>query len=205
MIDADEAQRRRALRLAWLIVVWDIIEGAIAVTAGLAAGSIALLGFGIDSTIEVFAAAVIIWQLRGGAHARQTPALRLIAASFLALAAYVGYKSIVDLIGGEQPDASLVGIGLNVVALAVMVPVAIAQRRTGRQLDNQAVIAQSKETWVSNYLSISLLAGLGLNAALGWWWADPAAALVVAAVAAKAGIDSWREAGEHQAQPAGAR
>ncbi len=129
MTNREEALRRRGQRLAWLIVVWDIIEGAIAVTAGLAAGSIALIGFGIDSVIEVFAAAVVIWQLRAGPRARQRPALRLIAGSFLALAGYVTYKSISDLIGAERPDTSLVGIGLNVVALAVMIPVAVAQRR----------------------------------------------------------------------------
>lgn len=204
MSDQDEALRRRALRLAWLIVVWDVIEVAVAVTAGLAAGSIALLGFGIDSGIEVFAASVIIWQLRAGPHARQGTALRLIAGTFLVLAAYVTYESISDLIAGERPDQSIVGIVLNVVALAVMIPVAIVQRRTGQALDNQAVVAQSQETWVSNYLSVSLLVGLGLNATLDWWWADPAAALIVAAVAGKAGIDAWREAREqhpHAAQP----
>ncbi|ROT33457.1 cation transporter [Micromonospora sp. HM5-17] len=193
MSEPDQAPRQRARRLAWLIIIWDVIEGAVAVTAGLAAGSIALLSFGIDSVIEVFAAAVIVWQLRAGPHARQRPALRLIAVSFLALTVYVTYRSISDLIGGERPDASPVGIGLNVVALAVMIPVAVAQRRAGRQLGNEAVLAQAKETWVSNYLSVSLLAGLGLNAAFGWWWADPAAALVVAAVAGKAGVDAWRD------------
>lgn len=198
MTGRDEALRRRAQRLAWLIIGWDVIEGVVAVTAGLVAGSIALLGFGIDSTIEVFAAAVIVWQLRAGARARQALALRLIAGTFLALAAYVTFKSFSDLIGGERPDASLVGIALNVVALAVMIPVAVAQRRTARALNNQAVFAQSQETWVSNYLSVSLLAGLGLNAALDWWWADPVAALVVAGVAAKASNDAWREAREYQ-------
>ncbi|MGV2387069.1 MAG UNVERIFIED_CONTAM: cation transporter, partial [Thermobifida fusca] len=185
-------------RLAWLTIVWDVIEGAVAVTAGLAAGSIALLGFGIDSSIEVFAAAVIIWQLRAGPHARQAPALRLIAVSFLALAGYVTYQAITDLAGRHQPEASPVGIGLNAVALAVMIPVAIAQRRAGKGLGNEAVIAQAQETWVSNYLSVSLLVGLGLNAAVGWWWADPAAALVVAAVAGKAGVAAWREAAEQR-------
>ncbi|MEU0108439.1 cation transporter [Streptomyces sp. NPDC006251] len=193
----QETLRRRALRLAVFIVIWDVAEGAVAVTAGLLAGSIALVGFGIDSTIEVFAALVVIWQLRAGARARQKPALRLIALSFFALAAYVSYESLRDLLGGDKAGESWIGIALNVVALGVMLPVAIAQRRTGRALDNQVVVAQSQETWISNYLSISLLAGLGLNAVLGWWWADPVAALIVCAVAVTSGIDAWRDAREH--------
>lgn len=197
---SQDQLRRRALGLAWLIVVWDVCEGMIAITAGVVAGSIALVGFGIDSAIEVFAAGVIIWQFRAGPGARLARALRLIAGSFLALAGYVTYKSISDLITGERPDASLVGIALNLVALALMVPVAIAQRRAGHALNNPAVTAQAQETWVSNYLSICLLVGLGLNAALNWWWADPAAALVVAAVAAKSGVEILHEAREHQPQ-----
>lgn len=193
VIRDTERLRKRGLRLAWFIVVWDVIEGAIAVTAGLAAGSIALVGFGIDSTIEVFAASVVIWQLRGGAHARMRTALRLIAITFFVLAAYVAFESVRDLVGQDKAGESIVGIVLNIVALAVMVPVAIAQRRTGRELDNQVLVAQSDETWVSNYLSISLLVGLGLNAAFGLWWADPVVALIVAAIAFKEGREAWEE------------
>ena len=193
----DRALKRRGLRLAYLIIVWDAVEGVVAVTAGLVAGSIALVGFGIDSSIEVFAAAVVVWQLRGGAHARQRTALRLIALSFFALAAYVGYDAITDLLAQEKPGASIVGIILNIVALAAMVPVAIAQRRTGKALDNEVLIAQSQETWVSNYLSISLLFGLSANALFGWWWADPAVAVLVAGIAAYSGVAAWREAREH--------
>ncbi|WP_035696672.1 cation transporter [Glycomyces tenuis] len=196
----EPALIRRGLALAWFIVVWDVIEGVIAVTAGLAAGSIALVGFGIDSAIEVFAASVVIWQLRAGAHARQRPALRAIAVTFYALAAYVAFESIRDLIAQEQADESLIGIVLNLVALAVMVPVAIAQRRTGQALHNPVLVAQSTETWMSNALSLTVLAGLGLNAALGWWWADPAAALVIAALAAHSGRDAWREAAETETE-----
>jgi len=188
-----ERLRKRGLRLAWFIVVWDVIEGAVAVTAGLAAGSIALVGFGIDSTIEVFAASVVIWQLRGGAHARMHTALRLIAITFFVLAAYVAFESVRDLVGQDKAGESIVGIVLNVVALAVMVPVAIAQRRTGRELENEVLVAQSEETWLSNYLSISLLVGLGLNAAFGLWWADPIAALVVAGIALREGREAWNE------------
>jgi divalent metal cation (Fe/Co/Zn/Cd) transporter len=192
------ALRRRGLRLAWLIVVWDVIEGAVAITAGIAAGSIALIGFGLDSTIEVFAASVVIWQLQGGsrARARQAPALRLIAITFFVLAAYVSVESVRDLIGGDEAEGSIVGIVLNIVALMVMVPVALAQARVGRALGNPVLVAQSKETWLSNYLSISLLVGLGLNEALGLWWADPIVALFLAAVAVNEGRETWESAGE---------
>ena len=189
-----EALTRRGLRLAWLIVVWDVIEGAVAVTAGLAAGSIALIGFGIDSGIEVFAASGVIWRLRGGSSARQRPALKAIAATFFVLAAYVSIEAVRDLITADKAGVSLIGIILNVVALAVMVPVALGQGRTGRALGNPVLVAQSKETWLSNYLSITVLAGLALNSTVGWWWADPIAALAIAAVALREGIETWEEA-----------
>jgi divalent metal cation (Fe/Co/Zn/Cd) transporter len=184
--------------LAWFIVGWDVIEGVIAVTAGLAAGSIALIGFGIDSTIEVFAAGVVIWQLRGGAHARQRTALRLIAVSFFVLGVYVGFEAARDLITADKAGESVVGIVLNVVALLVMVPVAVVQRRTGRALGNEVLVAQSSETLISNYLSVSLLVGLGLNAAFGLWWADPAVALLIAGIALREGREAWRESGERE-------
>ena len=190
------ALTRRGLRLAWLIVVWDLIEGAVAVTAGLAAGSIALLGFGIDSSIEVFAASVVIWQLRGGSVARQRPALKAIAATFFILAGYVSFEAVRDLVTADKAGESLIGIILNVVALAVMVPVALAQGRTGRALGNPVLVAQSKETWLSNYLSVTVLGGLALNSTVGWWWADPIAALAIAAVALREGVESWKEASE---------
>lgn len=191
-----EALRRRGLQLAWFIVVWDLIEGVVAVTAGLAAGSIALVGFGIDSGIEIFAASVVIWQLRGGAHARQRTALRLISLTFFVLAAYVGFEAIRDLVTADKAGDSIIGIVLNVVALAVMTPIALAQKRTGRALGNQTLVAQAQETWLSNYLSISLLVGLGLNAAFGLWWADPVVALVVAVIAIHEGREAWEESSE---------
>jgi divalent metal cation (Fe/Co/Zn/Cd) transporter len=193
---AAERLRRRGIKLAVLIVVWDVAEGAVAVTAGLAAESIALVGFGIDSSIEVFAALVVLWQLRGGGGRRQGPALRALAATFWVLALYVSVEAVGELVGGSDAGASTVGIVLNVVALAVMLPVAVLQWRIGRQLDNDVLLAQAKETWLSNALSVNVLLGLGLNAALGWAWADPIVALVVAAFAIYAGMDSWSEAGE---------
>lgn len=189
---------RRSTRLAMLIVAWDVIEGVVAVTAGLAVGSIALVGFGIDSGIEVFAALVVLAHLHGQRWAGHRWALRAIAATFWLLAVYVAVEAISELAAGSDAGVSTVGIALNVMALAVMVPVAIIQTRTGRQLDNDVVLAQAKETWLSNALSINVLVGLGLNAAFGWAWADSTVALVVAAFAAYAGVDSWREAGEDQ-------
>ena len=192
----EESLRRRGLKLAWFIVGWDSVEGAVAVTAGVLAGSIALVGFGIDSAIEVFAALVVIWQLRGDGKQRYTTALRLIAVSFFLLAGYVTYKSVSDLINANQPDVSLVGIVLAAVATAVMIPVAIAQKRTGEALGNQVLVAQSNETWISNYLSISLLLGLGLNALFGWWWADPLVALLISLVAVREGWEAWQDTRE---------
>lgn len=191
-----ETLRKKGLKLAWFIVGWDIVEGIVAVTAGIIAGSIALIGFGFDSAIEVFAALVVIWQLRKASDGRYKTALRLIAITFFILAAYVGYEAISDLIAHERPDASIIGIVLSIVATAVMVPVAIMQKRTGQALGNKVLIAQSNETWLSNYLSISLLVGLSLNALFGLWWADPAIALLIAAVAAKEGWEAWEEASE---------
>lgn len=197
---SEDSLVRRGLALAWFIVIWDLVEGVVAVTAGLLADSIALVGFGIDSAIEVFAASAVIWQLHGGAHARQRPALRMIALTFYALAAYVAFEAVRDLITQDKAGESLIGIVLNAVALLVMVPVALAQSRTGQALGNPVLVAQSTETWMSNALSISVLVGLGLNAAVGWWWADPVAALVVAALACWSGSEAWHEAGERQPQ-----
>lgn len=198
-----EALRKRGLKLAWFIVGWDTVEGAVAVTAGLLAGSIALVGFGIDSAIEVFAALVVIWQLRSDGKQRYTTALRLIAVSFFLLAGYVIYKSVSDLIHANQPEASPVGIILAAVATAVMIPVAIAQKRTGEALGNQVLVAQSNETWISNYLSISLLFGLGLNALFGWWWADPVVALLISFVAVREGWEAWQDARENDGEREG--
>ncbi len=192
----EQTALRRALFLAWFIVVWDVIEGTVAVTAGLRAGSVALVGFGLDSAIEVMAAGIVIWQLRGGA--RQEKALRFIAATFFLLAAYVTFESLRTLFGASDPQPSPLGIGLNVVALLFMVPIALAQDRYGRASNNKIVLAQAQETRISNYLSLSLLIGLGLNALFGWWWADPVVALAIAGVALYSGFDSWRDASSEQ-------
>lgn len=186
----------RGLRLAYFTIAWDVVEGVVAVTAGVVASSIVLIGFGLDSAIEVFAAIVVVWQLRHPQSvARQRTALRLIAGTFCALGAYVTFEAIQTLAQRDPPEPSLIGIALNVIALIVMIPVARMKRRTGEALRNNVLIADSAETRLSNYLSVNVLVGLALNAALGWWWADPVAALIIAAYTLWTGWQTWAEAG----------
>ncbi len=184
--------RRRALALAWITVGWNVIEAVVAIVAGRAAGSLALVGFGLDSTVEVASACVILWQFSGLDEDRERRALRLIGASFFALALYVAGSAAVDLIAGNEPESSPVGIGLAVASLIVMPILASAKRVTGRRLGSATVIADGQQTLLCTYLSVVLLTGLLLNAALGWWWADPLAALVIAALAVREGIEAWR-------------
>jgi divalent metal cation (Fe/Co/Zn/Cd) transporter len=183
---------RRARLLAWLTIAWNTVEGIVAVGAGLAAGSLALIGFGLDSGIEVFAGTVVLWQLRGAPEKREQRALRLIALSFFALGAYVVAEAARDLVAGREAGESLVGIVLAAVSLVVMPALAFAKRRTGRRLGNPVVVADSTETALCSYLSAILLAGLALNATVGWWWADPLAALGIAALAVREGREAWR-------------
>ena len=187
---------RRAQLLAGASVAYNVVEAVVAVTAGLAAGSVALLGFGLDSVVEVSSGLVILWQFRARLpESRERQALRLMALSFFALAAYVGVESVRALVSGEEPDASAVGIGLAVASLVVMPFLSWAQRRTGRALGSRAVVADSTQTLLCTYLSAVLLAGLVLNATLGWGWADPVAGLVIAAVAVREGRAAWRGEG----------
>jgi divalent metal cation (Fe/Co/Zn/Cd) transporter len=183
---------RRAALLAWFTIAWNTIEGIVAVGAGIAAGSIALVGFGLDSGVEVFAGAVVVWQLRGLSEEKEQRALRLIAVSFFALAAYTITEATRDLLDGDHAATSLVGVVLAAVSLLVMPALAVAKRRTGRQLGNNVVVADSTETALCSYLSAILLGGLVLNAAVGWWWADPLAALGIAALAMREGRETWR-------------
>ncbi len=188
--------RRRAVMLAWFTVAWNAIEAIVALTAGAAADSSALIGFGLDSTIEVSSALVVLWYL--SAHQpeeRERSALRLIALSFFALAAWVCANATFDLVQHHEPDASPVGIALATTSLIVMPALAIAKQRTGRAMAAAAVVADSAQTWLCTSLSGVLLVGLGANAVLGWWWADPIAGLVIAAVAIREGISAWR--GDH--------
>ena len=187
--------RVRARRLAWLGLGWHVAEAAIAVAAGVAAGSIALVGFGFDSLIEVAAGLVVIWLTAAGRSASPTAerrAQQLIAASFALLALYIGIESVRDLLAGHHPQASWVGVGLAIVTLVAMPPLAGAKRRVGEQLHSSAIASESRQTMLCAYLSAGLLVGLLANAALGWWWADPVVALGIAGVAAREARDAWR-------------
>ena len=187
---------RRAQLLAGASVTYNVIEAVVAVAAGVAAGSVALVGFGLDSVVEVSSGLIILWQFRHRLpEARERQALRLMALSFFALAGYVGVESVRALVSGADPDASPVGIGLAVASLVVMPFLSWAQRRTGRALGSRAVVADSTQTLLCTYLSAVLLAGLLLNAAFGWSWADPVAGLVIAAVAVREGRAAWRGEG----------
>ena len=192
-IEASDASglRTRARQLAWATVAWNVIEALVAIIAGTAAGSAALVGFGLDSTVEVASALVIIWQFSGVDEQREQRALRLIALSFFALATYVSIRALLDLAGANEADTSTVGIALATASLMVMPALATAKRRTGQQLGSVTVTADSQQTWLCTYLSAILLVGLVLNATIGWWWADPIAALIIAALAAREGIEAW--------------
>ena len=189
------ALRRRGLLLEYLTIGWNVLEAVVAVWAGITAGSIALVGFGLDSLIEVFAATVVVWELRGASEEREEQALRLIAVSFFALATYVTVEAIRDLAVGSEAVGSPVGIVLAIVSLILMPTLAIAKRRVGRAMDSATLVADSTETFLCAYLSAILLGGLVLNATVGWWWADPLAAIGIAYLAAREGLEAWR--GEH--------
>ena len=197
-LSADDRDRlgRRAQLLAAASVTYNVIEAVIAITAGIVAGSVALVGFGLDSVVEVSSGLIILWQFRHRLpESREQQALRLMAFSFFALAAYVGFESVRALLGDHDPDDSPVGIGLAIASLAIMPFLSWAQRRTGKALGSNAVVADSTQTLLCTYLSAVLLVGLVLNSTLGWSWADPIAGLIIAAVAVKEGREAWRGEG----------
>ena len=186
--------RRRGLRLEYLTISWNLIEAFVAVGLGIAAASIALVGFGFDSLIEVFAASVVIWEIKGVGEGRERLALRLIALSFFVLCVYVGGEAVRDLLRHAEPRESTPGIALAALSLVVMPALAIAKRRTGRAMGSAPLIADSAETMLCALLSLILLVGLLLNATVGWWWADPIAAIGIAILALREGVEAWREA-----------
>jgi divalent metal cation (Fe/Co/Zn/Cd) transporter len=186
---------RRARMLAWGGNAWHLIEFAIAVSAGIAAGSVALVAFGVDSLIEVAAGLTIVWRFSGsrlGSATSERRAQQLIALSYFVLAAYVAVESVRDLVGGHEPGVSWVGIGLAAVTAPTMPLLARAKRRVGHALGSAATVGEGGQNLICAYLSIALLVGLLANALFGWWWADPAAALVIGAVATREGVETWR-------------
>jgi divalent metal cation (Fe/Co/Zn/Cd) transporter len=193
-----ERLERQARLLAWGGIAYHFVEFAIALGAGIAASSIALIGFGADSLIEALAGFVVLWLFTGarvGSPAAERRAQQLIAASFFVLAAYVAVESVRMLAGGQHPQASWIGIGLAVFTTLTMPLLAYVKRRVGLKLGSAATVKEASQTQLCAYLSVALLIGLVLNAAAGLWWADPAAALFIAAVAFKEGRESWRGEG----------
>ncbi len=188
---------RRGQRLEYFTIAWNILEGMAAIVAGVIAGSVSLVGFGIDSAIEVTSGAALLWRMNAelDAEAREQIerlSLRIVGASFLTLAGYVAYEATRDLIGHELPQRSVFGIGLAAASLVVMPLLSRAKRRVGSQLGSAAMAADAQQTQFCAYLSAILLGGLVLNALFGLWWADPAAALVMAPIIAHEGVESVR-------------
>jgi divalent metal cation (Fe/Co/Zn/Cd) transporter len=186
---------RQAKLLAWTGNAWHLVEFAIAMAAGVAAGSVALIGFGIDSVIEALAGGVIVWLFsagRGASASAERRAQQLVAASYAILVAYIAVEAVRDLAGGHHPEVSWVGIGLAAFTAPTMPLLARAKRHVGRRLNSAATVSEAGQNMICAYLSIALLVGLLANALAGWWWADPTAALVIAAVAAREGLESWR-------------
>jgi len=193
---ARRGQVRRGLWLEYLTVGWNSLEGIIALVAGFAAGSIALVGFGFDSIIEVTSGAALLWRLHLDAPERRERAeqvsLKIVGVSFLALAAYVAYDAVSSLITRESPEASHVGIALAALSIVVMPLLARAKRGVAAKINSRAMQADSRQTDICAYLSAILLGGLILNALLGWWWADPVAALVMTPIIMKEGVEALR-------------
>lgn len=188
---------RRGLLLEYFTLTWNLIEAVVGMAAGITAGSVALIGFALDSLVESSSAGILIWRLRaedrGGRAAGdvERKAIRLVAVAFFALAAYVGVRSLLDLFARSRPEESFVGIGLAIVSLIVMPVLAWRKNRVARELDSRALQADSMQTSICTYLSAFLLIGLVTNALFGWWWADPVAGLAIAAFAAKEGRELW--------------
>jgi len=185
--------RRRGFALEYFSMAWMTAEAGVAVTAGIVAGSVALTGFGLDSVIELASAAIVIWQLRGetAGQDRDTRAVRLVGVTFFALAAYLTAEGIASLVTAARPAPSPAGLAITAAALAVMPALAAAKLRTGRALGSRTLVADSAETAFCAWISAAALLGVTLNAAFGWWQADPAAGLVIAALAIREGLETF--------------
>jgi divalent metal cation (Fe/Co/Zn/Cd) transporter len=185
---------QRARFLEYLTLGWNLVEAVVGISAGIVAGSTSLVGFGLDSVVESLSGGILLWRLRDGEEGerRERLAQKLVGASFFVLGAYVTYESISALAGREEPDPSLVGIVLATLSLIVMPLLARAKRSVARQIDSLALEADSRQTDLCAYLSAVLLVGLVLNATLGWWWADPVAALGMVAIMVTEGVRAMR-------------
>ena len=198
------ALHRRAVWLEYFTIGWNVVEAFVAIGAGIIAGSVALVGFGVDSAIEVISAVGLLWRLRKAGpdaevteqHVAEKRALYIVAATFFLLAAYITFEAVGALIEREEPLSSPVGIVLSVLSLAIMPALAWAKQRTGHEMGSRALVADSKETWVCSYLSLALLVGVGIYALAGWWWADPVAALAMLPVILWQGWETLAEARE---------
>jgi divalent metal cation (Fe/Co/Zn/Cd) transporter len=198
------ALHRRALWLEYFTVSWNVVEAVVAIGAGVIAGSVALIGFGVDSAIEVISALGLLWRLhKAGPHAAASEesaaekrALYVVAITFFLLASYITWEAVTSLVGREEPLTSPVGIILAALSLLVMTGLAAFKQRVGKQIGSRALVADSKETWVCSYLSLSLLLGTGAYALFGWWWADPIGALAMLPVILWQGWETLTEARE---------
>ena len=197
----SEAPPKRALRLIWATIAWNIPEALISIGLGIAAGSLALIGFGADSVIEVFASLVMVWHFLPGEHLghahRTRTALRLLAMTFLALAVALTAAGISDLVGNRRAEESPWGIAYIAVTVLVMFGLGIAKRRVADRIDSAPLRSEAAMSILDGFLAASTLLGLVLNAVAGWWWADPAAALVVAVFAAHEAWENWEESEEY--------
>jgi divalent metal cation (Fe/Co/Zn/Cd) transporter len=198
----DRAERdrliRRAKALSWLSLAWMTVEGAVAITAALIAGSVALLGFGIDSGIEGLASVIVIWRFTGArrlSHEAEERAQKLVAISFFLLAPYIAQDAVRTLVGGEHPTTSWIGIGLSISSIVIMPLLGRAKQHVGQALGSAATAGEGNQNMLCAYMAAGVLVGLVANAALGSWWLDPIIALAIAAIAVREGLETWRGEG----------
>lgn len=190
--DDRQALRRRAFLLEYATIAWNLFEGGASVAAGILAGSVALVAFGLDSMVEVFASAVVVWQMHGANEERETLALKLIGGAYLAVSLYVLQEAVRSLIAHHRADASPWGIALLCGTVAVMLLLALGKQRTGTRLRSATVLADARFSLIDAALAATVLVGLVLNAFAGWWWADQSLALAIAVLAAREGLEAMR-------------
>ena len=197
---------RRVRILSWLSLAWMSVEGAVAIVAGVLAGSIALIGFGLDSAIEGFASLIIIWRFTGSrlfSQRAEDRAQKLVALQFFVLAPYVAYESVATLLGSEHPEVSWLGIGLAIGSVICMPLLGVAKQRLAEQLGSAATKGEGRQNMLCAYLAAALLVGLLGNALVGAWWLDPAVGILIAAVAVREGVEAWRGDGCCTSSPLG--